>query len=578
MSLNVNNAKILKIGITLMSMLSQNQKKQIWLIGLLIFISSFFEVISIGSLLPFVSLIIDPASLATIGIIPDYVLGWMLYDKNLTVLALTALFSFSVFGASLLKFFVIKYTTKFAMGSGVTIATRVFGGIVTNVQFDGETSSSYSQVANLTRKLDYTISVYSYFINFFANVAIFVFVFTTLLVISLTTTVFLLGTLSVTYFCLAKITGKSLRKNSSTVSNKSMILVRLTQEAFKARRELKIGGLQRFFVNEFQTEEKNMRDRMTQNILLASTPRLIVETLIIVLSSVIACIAILKFEFTASLPILATFVFAAQRMLPRIQQAYQCWSSFNSNFQSIIDVNKAYFASVDPSSLLGHKSATFRFIDIEAKKLAFKYSNNTDYVFKNLSFMITRGDRVAIVGPSGSGKSTLADLICGLLNPTIGQIKVNGQSMKEELVQDFHTAISYLPQKTFLADDTIERNIALGFDQHTIDKRKIQKAAKTAGISQLLKSLPDKEKTIVGEDGAKISGGQRQRIGLARLCYNPKQFIIIDEGTNAIDAELEVKIIKNLFDELKSHTFVIISHSPKVADLCNKIIKIGGSS
>jgi ATP-binding cassette, subfamily C, bacterial len=158
----------------------------------------------------------------------------------------------------------------------------------------------------------------------------------------------------------------------------------------------------------------------------------------------------------------------------------------------------------------------------------------------NITFEINPGETIACVGASGSGKSTLADLLIGLLTPASGQILINGTPQDSELLGMWRSQIGYVPQDPFLFNDSIRNNLLWSAADKNDDE--IWHVLKLAAIDELVKKLPDKLNSIVGERGIMLSGGERQRLVLARALLRNPTLLVLDEATSALDTKNEEKI------------------------------------
>ena len=170
-------------------------------------------------------------------------------------------------------------------------------------------------------------------------------------------------------------------------------------------------------------------------------------------------------------------------------------------------------------------------------------------------------------GPSGCGKSTLLDIILGLLKPTKGHIFLN---KKEFSFYKFHINefFSYIPQKSYLINDTIQNNINIGNRSDLIDKNKIFSCLKKSEIFKFVKSLPRGINTICKDGGKNFSGGQAQRIALARALFINHEILIMDESTASLDRITENKIFSNLRKD-KFQTIIFVSHNKKLKKFCD---------
>jgi ATP-binding cassette subfamily B protein len=189
-------------------------------------------------------------------------------------------------------------------------------------------------------------------------------------------------------------------------------------------------------------------------------------------------------------------------------------------------------------------------------------------VLEDISFKVSPGQTVGIIGPTGAGKSTLVNLLSRFYDPTGGEIKVDGINVKEWDLYKLRESMAMVMQDIFLFSDTIEGNIAFGNPDASIET--VQAAARAAEAHDFISGLPDGYDTIIGERGVGLSGGQRQRIALARAILKKTAILILDDTTSSVDMETEQRIQKTLKSVFKGKTCFIIAHrisSVKEADL-----------
>jgi ATP-binding cassette subfamily B protein len=176
---------------------------------------------------------------------------------------------------------------------------------------------------------------------------------------------------------------------------------------------------------------------------------------------------------------------------------------------------------------------------------------------------------------TGSGKSTLLDIVMGLLRPIGGVIEIDGQVITLENQRSWQANIAHVPQAIYLADSTIEENIAFGIPRDQINHARVKRAAQQAQIEDAIESWPMKYQTFVGERGIRLSGGQRQRIGIARALYKDANVIIFDEATSALDSETESSVMQAIDSLSKDLTLLIIAHRLSTLKGCTQIIELG---
>ena len=199
-------------------------------------------------------------------------------------------------------------------------------------------------------------------------------------------------------------------------------------------------------------------------------------------------------------------------------------------------------------------------------------SYGKDVVFSSFTDQIPAGQLSVIFGPSGSGKSSILDATLGMLSYKEGDIFIDGTSLSQVNISRWRGMIGYVPQETFLFNDTIAKNISLG-DQ-TISEEKMVEALKAADAWGFVGKLEDGLYHIVGERGGKLSGGQRQRIALARALVRQPKLLILDEATSGLDKGSEAVIFDHLKTLMPDITIIIISHDPKILDIADHVIRL----
>jgi len=195
---------------------------------------------------------------------------------------------------------------------------------------------------------------------------------------------------------------------------------------------------------------------------------------------------------------------------------------------------------------------------IHCENISFSYFGTEKALFENLSLHIPKNKITAIVGTSGSGKTTLIKLLLKFYNPTSGIIWWKNTDLKSIVSKDWRKSIGVVMQDGFIFNDTIAKNITIGYDE--IDKERLDYAVKTANLENFILDLPLQLNTLIGNDGHGISGGQKQRILIARAVYKNPEFIFFDEATSALDAENEKIVHNNLQEFFRGKTVVIVAH------------------
>lgn len=210
--------------------------------------------------------------------------------------------------------------------------------------------------------------------------------------------------------------------------------------------------------------------------------------------------------------------------------------------------------------------------DIEFRNVSYIYPNTGIKALENVSFSIKSGESLAIMGKTGCGKTTIALLLCRLIDPTEGEILVDGKNLKEHNLYLYRQHIGYVPQESYLFSDTIENNIGFAIDTPNIDT--IIKYAKIADVDKNIIEFKDQYHTMVGERGVMLSGGQKQRICIARALIKQPTILIFDDSLSALDSQTESNIINNINEEIKNKTIILITHRESSTERMDRILKL----
>ena len=210
--------------------------------------------------------------------------------------------------------------------------------------------------------------------------------------------------------------------------------------------------------------------------------------------------------------------------------------------------------------------------DIEFKDLTFRYPDGEYDALENVSFTITAGENVGLVGKTGSGKTTLVDLILRTYNVPDGTVFIDGRDVNDVTIRSVRQGCAYVPQDNFLFSDTIENNIAFGVADHSKDS--IVHAAQMADIHSNIQEFGKGYGTVLGERGVTVSGGQKQRISIARALMKDAPILILDDSVSAVDTKTERTILENLRATRAGKTTILIAHRISTIEKMDKILFI----
>ena len=343
-------------------------------------------------------------------------------------------------------------------------------------------------------------------------------------------------------------------------------------ESFGAIKEVKVGGLEKTYIEQFSKPARTFATHQSTSALLAQMPRFFFEA--IAFGGILLMILYLMIQtgsFNKALPIISLYVFAGYRLIPAFQQIYVSFNQL-SFVGASLDFLYNDLKSLKHYQVDENQNKLFLNNSITLKQIYYNYPNNLQSTLKNINMNIAVNTTVGIVGATGSGKTTTVDIILGLLEAHKGSLEVDGQVITKNNFRAWQRSIGYVPQHIYLSDDTVAANIAFGIKPKDIDKTAVEKASKIANLHEfVMNELSNNYNTTVGERGIRLSGGQRQRIGIARALYHNPQILVLDEATSALDSYTESVVMDAIENLGKNKTVILIAHRLSTVKKCDKI-------
>lgn len=341
------------------------------------------------------------------------------------------------------------------------------------------------------------------------------------------------------------------------------------------------------FVKRYDEAAELRREANLAYNFIVACPNRIIEAVCIGGIMAVMCIRIaMGTDMAEFVPQLGIFAVAAFQILPSVANISACVSGLvfyrptleeaYDNITAARQYDRKISEPADRDSAMrpteDNVHAEFR-DKIEIKNITWKYENTDQNVLEGLSLEICKGQSIAFIGSSGAGKTTLADIILGLLPPQEGTVRVDGKSIYE-IPDEWSEMIGYVPQSVFLIDDTIRNNVAFGLLAKDIDDGRVWEALEQAQLAEFVRSLPKGIDTIVGERGVRFSGGQRQRVAIARALYYDPDILVLDEATSALDNETENAVMESIINLQGRKTLIIVAHRLTTIESCDKIYEI----
>ena len=256
----------------------------------------------------------------------------------------------------------------------------------------------------------------------------------------------------------------------------------------------------------------------------------------------------------------STLVLFALLMFRTYQRSHQFQRSMQAVGQYLPALDRVRRLTGDATAnaeQTGGKRFTKLSQGIELKEVSYAYAAG-DAVVEHVSFTVPAGSMTALVGPSGAGKTTVMDMVIGLLQPTSGEVLVDGTRLGAYDLASWRARLGYVAQGTMLFNDTIAKNIAWGEPDAAEDD--VVEAARLAHAHEFIEAMPDGYQTAIGDRGVRLSGGQRQRLALARALFRKPELLVLDEATSELDAESEA-VVQQAIESLRGQvTIIVVAH------------------
>lgn len=358
-------------------------------------------------------------------------------------------------------------------------------------------------------------------------------------------------------------------------------------QALGGLREVRILGCESYFLERLRRAGQGLTDASAEIAVYTIAPRQLIEFALV--SFIVMLVFISQLSNASNenlLPFLGLMAAAAVRLMPASTSLLTNFNQLRSNRFAVAvlaadlrEVEREHLYQATNSSAQTEAPKKERFARLEVRDLQYAYEADQKPVFSGLSFAIEAGETVGLVGHSGAGKSTLADVLLGFLAPDSGELWVNGQRVSAQdkaSLSRWQSMVSYIPQQSYLIDDTLRRNVALGVADERIDDEAVIRALTDAQLGEVLRQLPDGLDTQLGERGVRLSGGQRQRVSIARALYHDRDFLVLDEATSALDVQTEHEIVETIRSLAGKKTILLIAHRDTTLAASSRILRLSG--
>ena len=401
----------------------------------------------------------------------------------------------------------------------------------------------------------------------------------TLLFIDIKITFFSLLFFSTIYLLIIFSIKKKMTESSRDISENIELKVNILSSLLNNMRNVIIDNLQFTFLKKFnQYDLKVTKARISLGVISFVPSIIIINSVFVILVGYLLFSVLSGHNFLTDVGKLVAIAYGAQKLNPLINSIYIAISRTGGsyyNIKSVLDFIKHIKTKAETEIDQEPVQPKIKKPIISFKKtlklegICFKYKNNHTLI-ENLDLLISKNDKVLILGESGSGKSTILDILTGLVKPDKGSIKLDNIKIDKNNLKAYQKRISLITQNIFLEEGTMLKNITNTNKNSDIDFKRLKKCCEVAEIKNFIKKHKEKYKMHVTLNGTNLSGGQKQRIAIARALYKDSDILIFDETTSEIDLQIEKKILSNLSKKEYNKTIIFVTHKVRKMNFFNK--------
>ncbi len=557
------------------SLLNQQQKNRLYKWLVIASINSVFSAAGIISVMPFVALLSSPTLIETNRIIHT-IYTYLNVDSYNSFIALFGVFTIVVFLIS--NVFAIYQTyTSFSFSNDLEyeFSRELFARYVhQDYEFFLRRKRS-----DLTRRLTQEVGrgivgIVSTGVTIYSSFLLVGIIIVLLMLIDPAVTITTAVVLLTAYMLIDRLVRRRVKQLGREFVSISDRLFSTTLEMLSGIKEVKIYGAEDRFVDEFAHFSRLLTQRSTHYNTLNLIPR---QTLEIVAYGGIILLAIFVVTFHSNpehvFPLIAMYGLSAYRLIPALRAGFSGLENVKYNEPALDAVSADLKMRLLPSEKTPHPGDAVKLErEIRARSLSFSYAENAAPIIKQASFSIPAGKSTVLMGASGVGKSTLIDILAGLLVPQSGTLEVDGRPLSAANMGTWQESIGYVPQKVYLFEDSIARNVAVSETSHGLDLERVKQACRISRAHDFIANeMEDGYDTLVGQGRKELSGGQLKRLGIARALYRDPKVIVMDEATTELDATTEAQILADIMT-MPGLTKIFISHDMALARRCDHLI------
>ncbi len=465
----------------------------------------------------------------------------------------------------------IRRISIFSELMGAKIKTSLLQYFLRLNWLDFSKSHSSKNISRIVHDGDIAADMINFFMNLFNKFVLALIITIALFIFNPKLTLVITLALSSAYLVIFSAFKSQTKKNSLQITKYMDITMGIITNVFGSFKEIIFYNNQKKVISNFKQVDSYLATLKGINMSLSYMPRFYIDAALLIML-VIASIFVSSNGISASsfFATLSVYGLAALKLLPAFQNIFYFSYEIFSRIPHLNNVTALLAKDHENTFLTSSEKLLSLKNEISFNNISFAYEKgNKNSVIENISLTMLKGQKIAIIGPTGSGKSTFLDLLLGMIDPDSGKITIDDEILSKENLHSYRRNFSYVPQKIFFLEDTLQQNIVFGSSEE-LDNERLQQAITNASLKELVDQLPYGLDTDISDSNQMVSGGQKQCIGIARAIYRGGDILILDEATSAMDQDLEKKIYSAVFNS-KFQTLISVTHKSSLLNQFDKI-------
>lgn len=562
--------------------LSNQQRKKVVELALLMVVGGFLETISVSLIMPFMQAVMEPEKTMSKPVVKTFCDAFGIDSSRTFLVVLAIILALIYIFKNLFLLFEYNVQYRFVYGNMFAMQSDILKNYIHRPYEYFLSANSGEIIRIISNDTTVVFNMLSSILVMFTEIVVSAALVIVTFVLAPAITIFIGAVLLVLVFVINFALKPVLHKAGVNRQTSGASMNQWLIQSVEGIKELKVQRREDYFQNNFDKSGTIYVNSVRQNAILGVIPRFMIEA--ISMSAFFVVVAVMignGVNLAKVVPMLSAVAMAAIRLLPSVNRISNALAqisygepALDKMIENLNTINNRDSTEINKSiTQISDNAFPVLKNQISVEKITYHYPKTSTNVLNEASLSINSGDSIGIVGASGAGKTTLIDIILGLLKPSEGSVKIDGVDIKSN-INAWLSQVGYIPQMIFLLDGSIRENVAFGENPDEVNDADVWKALEEASMGEFVHSLLGGLDTQLGERGVRISGGQRQRIGIARALYYNPSVLIFDEATSALDKDTESAIMDSINHLHGSKTMLIIAHRLTTIEGCDHVYRV----